>query len=50
VDHNTISNTGPWTSGIVNPNGNFQRTFPDRGTFDYFCSLHANMNGTIIVE
>ncbi|MBV9556028.1 MAG: hypothetical protein JO254_03010, partial [Pseudolabrys sp.] len=28
----------------------FTFTFNDAGTFDYFCSLHPHMKGTIIVE
>jgi plastocyanin len=49
--HNTTSNqAGLWQSGNLNPQGTFSRTFPTAGTFEYSCTLHAGMNGTVIVE
>jgi plastocyanin len=50
VQHNTISSTGLWQSGNLNPQGTFNRTFPTAGTFEYSCTLHAGMTGTVIVE
>jgi plastocyanin len=30
--------------------GTYSRTFPTAGTFNYTCTLHAGMNGSIIVQ
>ncbi len=48
--HNTISNTGVWTSSNLNPSAEFTHTFNTTGTFPYRCTLHAGMTGTIVVE
>jgi len=39
-------------SGILNANATFPNTFNQRGTFNYFCSIHANNHGTgsIVVQ
>ena len=51
VDHNTRSLTaGVWSSDNLSPGESFQHTFPTAGTFNYRCTLHAGMNGTVIVE
>jgi hypothetical protein len=48
--HNTISDTGVWTSANVNPGADFQHTFGTAGSFPYRCTLHAGMTGTIVVQ
>jgi plastocyanin len=51
VQHNTTSLTaGLWASANLNPNGTFTQPFPTVGTFNYRCTLHPGMNGTVIVE
>ena len=40
----SIGNAGDRTSGTI------QRQFPTAGTFTYGCSLHAGMNGSIVVQ
>jgi plastocyanin len=51
VAHNTTSNPmGLWASGNLNPGGTFARTFDTPGTFNYTCTLHPGMNGTITVQ
>jgi plastocyanin len=51
VVHNTTSSTaGLWASGNVNPGGQFTRDFNTAGTFQYTCTLHPGMAGTIIVQ
>jgi len=47
--HTTVSDTGLWTSDIA-PGADFTRTFPTAGTFNFHCSLHPNMTGTITVQ
>ena len=53
--HDVISGTPGSPSGIFNSgdksaNGEFTFTFSQAGTFPYFCSHHAGMTGTIIVQ
>jgi plastocyanin len=43
------SPSGLFDSGNVDPGGTFSFTFTDPGTYDYFCSIHPNMDGTITV-
>ena len=53
--HNVISGTpgnssGLFNSGDLSMNGEFTFTFNQAGTFPYFCSHHAGMTGTILVQ
>jgi plastocyanin len=53
--HDVISgtpgnSTGLFNSGDLGVNGEFTFTFDQAGTFSYFCSHHAGMTGTIIVQ
>lgn len=49
VIHTTTSKDGLWDSAIMNSGDTFSYTFEDVGTFDYLCSLHPSMVGTIVV-
>ncbi|OGO04726.1 MAG: hypothetical protein A2Y73_07065 [Chloroflexi bacterium RBG_13_56_8] len=42
--------SGLFNSGSVSGGGSFSFTFDKAGTYDYFCSIHPGMNGTVIVE
>jgi plastocyanin len=48
--HNSTSSTGLWASGDLQPSQNFERAFTQAGTFNYSCTLHPGMNGTVIVQ
>jgi plastocyanin len=37
-------------SGDIESGGTYSHTFPDKGTFDYHCSIHPNMTGSVIVQ
>jgi plastocyanin len=39
-----------WDSGIMEPGDFFSFTFTDKGTFNYLCSQHPEMTGTIVVQ
>ena len=41
-----------WDSGVTGAPHSFSHTFMRTGTFDYFCSVHANlgMTGTVVVR
>jgi len=55
--HSTTSGTlgnpsGLWDSGVLPGNSSFSHTFPDPGSFAYYCSVHGtccNMIGTVNV-
>lgn len=45
----TVTGTG-FDSGPLSQGDTFNQTFNDAGTFNYHCSIHATMTGTIIVQ
>lgn len=46
----TVTMRGVFESGTIPPHGTFTFTFNQPGTYDYFCTLHPSMLGTIIVQ
>lgn len=36
-------------SGLINPNGTYENTFNEPGSFDYYCTLHPWMIGKVTV-
>ena len=51
VTHNVRFSSASAPSDIGNTtNANVSRTFNTAGTFDYSCSLHAGMTGTVVVH
>ena len=42
--------SGLFDSGNVPSGGSFEFTFAEPGTYEYFCSFHSGMRGTIVVE
>jgi plastocyanin len=49
VAHTTTSDTGVWDSGVLNPGEQFAITFNTGTVFEYHCTIHPNMTGTIVV-
>jgi plastocyanin len=49
VDHTVTSNTALFDE-YLEPDGRFEYTFTEAGTYNYVCNLHPGMTGTIIVE
>lgn len=49
VSHTTTSNTGIWAA-TLSPGERFARRFRRAGEFDYRCTLHTGMIGTIVVN
>jgi len=41
---------GGFASEILGPRVTFEHTFNQTGTFEYYCNLHPNMVGTVIVS
>lgn len=49
VSHTTTSNTGAWAATLA-PGERFARRFRRAGEFNYRCTFHTGMIGTIIVN
>jgi len=51
IFHNTVTSaTRLFKSIALDTNDNYSFTFTEPGTYEYFCSLHPRMTGTIVVE
>ncbi len=50
VDHNIIEDNDLFSSGTLTNGQNYTYTFTTSGTYDYYCSIHPNMRGKIIVQ
>jgi plastocyanin len=37
-------------AGGMSPGDTFEQTFDEAGTFDYVCTVHPGMEGTVVVE
>jgi plastocyanin len=48
--HTWTADGGEFDSGPLDTGDTFDHTFDEAGEFDYFCSIHPNMTGTITVE
>ncbi|MDH3470732.1 MAG: cupredoxin domain-containing protein, partial [Acidimicrobiia bacterium] len=49
VPHTITANDGGFDSGFLMPGKTYRRTFSSSGTYDYFCSIHPGMVGTVNV-
>lgn len=47
--HTATADSGAFDTGRLGRDASAQLTFSTPGTYDYFCSLHRNMRGTITV-
>jgi plastocyanin len=47
--HTVTANEGSFDSGLIQPGANFTTTFSTPGTYQYHCSIHPWMKGTINV-
>ena len=50
VPHTVVSNNKLFKSKTLDTKDSFSFTFMTPGTYDYFCSLHPHMTGTVVVE
>jgi plastocyanin len=50
VAHTVTSDNSSWDSGTIPAGGTFKFTFTSTGTFNYHCTIHPGMTGTIIVQ
>lgn len=49
VPHTVTANDSSWGSGILSPGQTYSHTFATPGTYSYFCQIHPNMIGVVIV-
>ncbi len=49
LPHTVTDRAGAFDSGIVMPGESYRRTFGSAGTFEYFCTIHPEMTGTVVV-
>ena len=50
IPHMVVSSTRLFKSKALDTDDSYAFKFPDVGTYEYFCSLHPHMKGTIVVE
>jgi plastocyanin len=50
VDHTVTADDESRDSGRLRPGQTFSRTFGEEGEFDYFCEIHPQMMGTVVVR
>ena len=48
--HTVVSTTKLFKSSALDTEDKFSFTFATPGTYEYFCSLHPHMTGTVVVE
>ncbi len=47
--HTVAATDGSFHSPGMGTGGTYSHTFPTAGTFDYVCSIHPMMHGTVVV-
>jgi len=50
VQHTVVADSVAWQSGLLAPQWWFEVLFDSVGAFDYHCSQHVGMTGTVIVQ
>ena len=50
VPHTVVSSTKVFKSPPLDTGDAFSYTFKSAGTFEYYCSMHPRMTGTIVVK
>jgi amicyanin len=50
IPHTVASTTKAFKSPALDTDDTYSFTFTTAGSFEYFCSLHPHMTGTVVVE
>ena len=50
VPHTVRSAEMKFTSGTLDTDDSYSYTFAEPGTYEYFCTVHTHMTGTVIVK
>ena len=48
--HTVVEKDRKFKSAALDTGDTFSQTFPEAGEYEYFCSLHPHMTGTVVVE
>jgi plastocyanin len=48
--HTITSNDGTWDSGKIKNTATYHHQFDEIGTFEYHCTYHSSMKGTVVVS
>ena len=48
--HDVTASSGAFVSEVLANGATYSFTFPEAGSFDYFCSIHPTMKGTVVVQ
>ena len=43
--HSTTADDGSWDSGVLSTGATYSHTFPNAGSFPYYCSIHGGPGG-----
>jgi len=50
IQHRIVSSQGLFDSGLIDPGKKFSIKFNNPGTYNYYCSLHPQMQGSVTVS
>ena len=50
LQHTVVADSVPWQSGLLAPTWWFEVRFDSAGAFNYHCSQHTGMTGTVLVQ
>jgi plastocyanin len=50
ISHNATAVDNAWASGTISSGASTSVTFDTAGTFDYRCTIHPDMTGTVVVQ
>ena len=50
VEHTVTATDNSFDSGLIEPGQSFSYTFTAPGTYNYYCTIHPWMRGTVIVK
>ncbi len=50
VPHKIVTSDKKISSPVLDTDGKFSYTFTTPGTYEYYCSIHPTMTGTVIVK
>lgn len=48
--HNVVARDGSWRTGVIDPGDRDSVTFNEAGTWEFYCTIHPELTGTLRVE
>lgn len=49
VPHNVVSTEKKFASPVLDTDQQFSHRFDEKGTYEYYCSIHPKMTGRVVV-